>query len=70
LYGDRLTQLDFRVSKTFNLGRARFQTAFDLYNLFNGNPVIAQNNTFGPAWQRPTVIQLGRLAKFGVQVNF
>jgi hypothetical protein len=70
VYGDRLTQVDFRLSKTFNLGRARFQPAFDLYNLFNDNPVIAQNNTFGRAWQRPTVIQLGRLAKFGVQVNF
>jgi hypothetical protein len=69
-YGDRLTQVDFRISKTFVTKRARILPAFDLYNLFNGNPVIAQNNTFGPAWQRPTVIQLGRLAKFGVQINF
>jgi hypothetical protein len=34
------------------------------------NPVIAQNNTFGPAWQRPTVVQLGRLVKFGMQIDF
>jgi hypothetical protein len=46
------------------------QAQFDLYNLFNDNPVIAMNNTYGPSWQRPTVIQVGRLAKFGVQLNF
>jgi hypothetical protein len=69
-YGDRLNQVDFRVSKTFSITRGRLQAAFDLYNLFNGNPVITQNNTFGPNWQRPTVVQLGRLAKFGFQVDF
>jgi carboxypeptidase family protein len=71
VFGDRLNQIDFRLSKTFKITRGpRVLAAFDLYNLFNGNPVIAQNNTFGPAWQRPTVIQLGRLAKFGLQLNF
>jgi hypothetical protein len=71
VYGDRLNQVDFRVSKRFKVTNGpRVQAQFDLYNLLNGNPVIAQNNTFGPAWQRPTVIQLGRLMKFGVQLNF
>jgi len=71
LYGDRLNQIDFRLSKSFQVQRGpRVQAQFDLYNLLNGNPVIAQNNTFGPNWQRPTVIQLGRLVKFGMQLNF
>jgi hypothetical protein len=70
LYGDRLNQVDFRVMKTFSVGTTRLQTQFDIYNLFNGNPVIAQNNAFGSAWQRPTVIQVGRLVKFGMQLNF
>ena len=71
LYGDRLNQVDFRLAKTFKVTRGpRVLAAFDLYNLFNNNPVIAQNNTYGSAWQRPTVIQVGRLAKFGVQLNF
>ena len=43
---------------------------FDIYNLFNGNPVISMNNTYGSAWQRPTVVQVGRLFKFGAQLNF
>jgi hypothetical protein len=70
LYGDRLNQVDFRLAKTFALGASRLQAAFDLYNLFNDNPVISLNNSFGSAWQRPTVIQVGRLAKFGVQFSF
>ena len=42
----------------------------DLYNLLNGNAVITQNNTFGTAWQRPTLILQPRLLKFGVQLDF
>ncbi len=67
LYGERLNQVDFRLMKTFEVSSERLQAQFDIYNLFNDNPVISMNNTYGPAWQRPTVIQVGRLAKFGVQ---
>ena len=59
------------MSKAFALpGSRRVQALVDLYNLFNANPVLAQNNTFGPQWQRPTQILQGRLLKFGVQVDF
>jgi hypothetical protein len=71
LYGDRLNQVDLRMSKTFRLPASRrVQALVDLYNLFNANPVLAQNNTFGPQWQRPTQILQGRLLKFGLQVDF
>lgn len=71
MYGERLNQVDFRLSKVFKIANGpRVQAQFDLYNLLNANPVIAQNNTYGPNWQRPTVVQVGRLAKFGVQLNF
>ena len=61
MFGDRLNQVDFRLSKTFTLpGSRRVQALVDLYNLFNANPVLAQNNTFGPQWQRPTQILQGR----------
>jgi len=70
MYGDFLHQIDFRIAKNFMLGDARIQPQFDLFNLFNANPVLAQNNTFGPAWQRPVTILLGRMIKFGVQFDF
>ena len=42
----------------------------DLYNMLNANPVLAQNNSFGPSWQRPLQMLQGRLIKFGAQLNF
>ena len=59
----------FPAGEDLHGGHGRLQAAFDLYNLFNDNPVISMNNTFGSAWQRPTVIQVGRLAKFGHPVQ-
>jgi hypothetical protein len=70
IYGERLNQIDFRVAKTVRVGRARVQPQMDLYNMLNANPVYGQNNAYGVAWQRPTRILLGRMLKFGVQVDF
>jgi len=71
LFGEQLNQVDFRGSKTFTLpGGRRVQALIDLYNLFNANPVLALNNTYGSQWQRPTQILQGRLLKFGFQLDF
>jgi hypothetical protein len=69
-YGDRLNQLDGRLAKTFKFGRSSIQAMFDLYNLFNVGPVLVLNPTYGAAWQTPTALLPGRLAKFGVRVDF
>jgi hypothetical protein len=69
-FGDRLNQLDVRVTKTFKVGRERIQGQFDLYNVFNANPMLAFNTRYGPAWLTPTSILASRMAKFGVQVDF
>jgi hypothetical protein len=70
MYGGRLNQVDFRVSKAFTVGHGRVQAMFDMFNLFNGSPVLTLNNTYGAAWQRPQSILQGRLLKFGGQVDF
>jgi hypothetical protein len=70
LYGERLNQVDFRVARTFRVGQSRIQGLLDLYNMLNANPVVSQNNTFGPAWQRPTGILAGRIVKIGLQAQF
>ena len=70
MYGDRLNQIDFRVMKTVRLARSRIRGSLDLYNLFNSSPVLALNNQYGPAWQRPLVVLPGRFVKLGVQVDF
>ncbi len=71
VYGDRLNQVDLRGSKIFKFsGTRRITLNVDLYNLFNADPVLALNNTFGPAWQKPLQILQGRLLKFGTQIDF
>ena len=49
MYGDRLNQLDLRLSKTFSLRKGRkLQAMVDGYNMFNANPGVAVNTTYGP----------------------
>ena len=52
------------------MARVRLQGMFDVYNLTNANPILAENTTYGQSWMIPTQILRGRLAKIGVQLNF
>ena len=70
MYGDRINQVDLRLAKIFRAGGRRIQGMFDLYNAFDARPFLTVQNRFGPAWQTPTSALIGRLAKFGVQVDF
>src|SRR5262249_23230866 len=70
LYGDRLNQTDIRFARIFRYGRYRIQGMVDVYNLFNANPVLAYNTTFGTEWLRPTDVLQGRLVKIGGQLTF
>ena len=73
MYGERMHQVDMRVSKRFVVGRTRLQAQVDLYNMLNGNFVLGQNNTYGTSgasWLVPTAILSARLLKFGVQMDF
>ena len=44
LFGDRITQLDFRVAKILKFGRTRTQVGVDLYNALNSS---AGQNSYG-----------------------
>lgn len=70
LYGPRQRQLDLRLSKRFRVGRTRLMGNFDVSNVLNGSAATSYNNTYGPRWQNPTNIQLGRFVKLGAQVDF
>jgi hypothetical protein len=69
-YGSRAQQLDIGFRKSFRLQRGRLLATVDIYNALNRSDVISYNNTYGPAWLRPTAILTGRWAKFGAQFDF
>ncbi len=71
LLGERRNQLDVRVARNFRFaGNRKIQVLWDLYNVFNSNAVVNQNNNFGGRWQEPTNILIGRFFKVGAQLQF
>ena len=73
-YGDRLNQVDFRVSKILRFGNRRANVGVDLFNLFNTNAVYAYFqtlNTGTPAtYLQPASLVSARFAKVSVQIDF
>jgi hypothetical protein len=75
LYGDRIQQVDLRLTRNFPLGRSRkLQGNFDIYNILNASTAQNEQATFrpGPAnqWRNPIQIMGGRLVKFSAQLTF
>ena len=69
IYGDRMNQVDLRMGKLLRFGKTRAQVNFDIFNLFNANPVLSVNNDFA-VWQTPTAILDARLFKISGQFDF
>jgi hypothetical protein len=78
LYGERMRQVDLRLTKVLTVGRTRLQVMLDLYNALNSSPILVLNNTYGvttgqlagSSWQVPQGILPARVIKIGVQANF
>jgi hypothetical protein len=70
LYGDRVYQIDLRLSKAVPLGHGSLRTNVNLYNVMNANPVLIQSNTYGAAWQQPQAVLSGRLLRFDATIDF
>jgi hypothetical protein len=77
MFGERLRQLDLRVSKLFRFADRRFQLNVDLYNAMNGStPTFIRNTYTAPGavtatpWLQPTQVQDGRFWKFSLQYDF
>jgi Carboxypeptidase regulatory-like domain len=72
MYGDRITQVDFRVAKTLKHRRMRTMIALDLYNALNSSAVLTYNNTFVPdgPWLQPLTILTPRFLKVTAEIDF
>ena len=65
------TQVDLRVARVFRLGaQTRIVPAVDLYNLLNANPVLRENNTFGPTYRNAQSVLGPRVVRLGAQLDF
>jgi len=73
LYNDRVTQLDLRFAKNFEVRGFRIKGMLDVFNALNINTVTNVNNSYGTtgaSWRVPTAIALARLIKVGAQIDF
>ena len=65
-----MNQVDLRIGKLLRFGKTRETVSLDLYNALNVSTILAQNNTFGTSWLRPTAIMPPRFAKISLQFDF
>jgi hypothetical protein len=74
-FGERIKQLDFRVSRIFRVRESmRLQGNVDLYNIFNESTPLAEQTRYaaggGGTWRNIVQIMGGRLIKFSGQLSF
>jgi hypothetical protein len=70
LYLDRVNQLDFALSRDFQIGKLRVRPQIDVFNALNNNAVTQVNNAYGPSLMLPLSVLNPRLARFNVRVTF
>ena len=70
IFEDRIQQVDIRFTRVFPLGRTKVRGNFDMYNLLNASPILAQNTRYGSQWRYARQILGGRLLKFSGQLDF
>ena len=70
VYGDRLNQVDLRLTKIVNIGRGRVDLNVDFYNAFNSDAVTLELGSLGPAWRLPLTVIQPRFVKFSARWDF
>ena len=70
LYGDRVSQLDFRVAKILRFGKTRTNVGIDFYNVTNSSTTLTYNNTYGATWLTPQTFMPARFVKVTGQLSF
>jgi hypothetical protein len=69
MYGERMNQLDMRIAKVIRTGRVRTTAGFDIYNVFNANPVLMVNSAYA-SWEVPQSVLAPRFAEFVIRVEY
>jgi len=58
-YLERWSEIDLSIRKVFTLGRYRVDGALDMFNAFNSNVVLSENQTFGSTLGQPLAVLQG-----------
>ena len=66
----RLNQLNFALSRLFNLGGSRVQPGIELHNALNADTIHTIVTRYGPAWEQVRGVLTPRLIKLAIQVDF
>jgi hypothetical protein len=69
-FGDRIDQLDLRISKILRFGITRTSLNLDIVNALNSNDNLGYSTTFSPTWPTPTSVIAARLFRVSAQVDF
>ncbi len=69
---ERITQLDFKVSRTFRFGRISVLPVFEVFNVNNSDAIISYNtvNALAAAYLAPNSIMQGRMYGLGVTTRW
>ncbi len=73
LYGERIQQVDLRLTRNFPIGARRLQGNFDIYNILNASTVQNEQAAYRVVdnqWRNAIQIMGGRLIKFSAQLTF
>lgn len=74
MYGERLSQVDFRASKILRFGPRRVNVGVDVFNLFNTNAPFAYFQTLNPftpaTYLQPASLVSARFAKVSATFDF
>lgn len=72
MYGNRINQLDLRVTKDIRFHGTRTLVAVDVYNALNSSAVLAYNTNFVPggSWLQPLSILTPRFFRFTAELVF
>ena len=72
MYGDRVNELDLRISKVLRRGRSQTSIALDIYNALNSSAVLTYNSAFVPGgtWLQPLTILTPRFARITAEFTF
>ena len=70
VFEDRFNQVDLRFTHIFSVGRSRFETSLDVYNLNNSGAILAINSTYGSRWRQPRLIIPPRVVKVGFTFSY